>query len=109
MAYHILSNMLKEELVRLHVLENKYIEFISQCPKGSIAVKKRSNAAYAYLAYRDKDRIIFKYLGPNNSAKVKLLRQKLAKCREYIINLKSVRNEIRNIKRILALKSITRP
>lgn len=101
--------MLKEELARLRVLEKKYIEYINQCPKGSIAVKKRSNAAYAYLAYRDKDRIIFKYLGPYDSDKVKELRQKLAKCREYIINLKSVRNDIRDIKRILALKSITRP
>lgn len=108
MGYHIFNSMLKEELNRLLALEKKYIEFIGQCPKGSIAIKKRNNIAYAYLAYRDKDRVFFKYIGLSDSGKVNSLRQKLKKCREYIINLKSVRNDIRSIKRILALKSIAK-
>jgi hypothetical protein len=108
MAYKIINGMLNEELSRLQALEKKYLDFISHCPKGSIAIKKRNNSSYAYLAYREKNRVFFKYLGRPDSNKVLYLRQRLAKCRELIISLKSVRNDIKKVKRLLTLKSVSK-
>jgi hypothetical protein len=78
----VLKNVLKEEMRRLKSLSNLYEKKIKGLPKGSISVKHIRNGEYAYLAFRNKDGVFFKYLGPVSSEKVSELKEKIAERRK---------------------------
>ncbi len=65
------KGILQEELDRLKSLYKKYDEIVSSLPRGSLSVKKRNHKEYLYLAYREKSKVKFKYIGPKRSDKAK--------------------------------------
>lgn len=65
------KGILQEELDRLESLYQKYDEKVSSLPRGSLSVKKRNNKEYLYLAYREKSKVKFKYIGPKPSDRSK--------------------------------------
>jgi hypothetical protein len=86
----IVFNILKEELQRLKQLSQKYIKEINKLPKGSISLKKRFHKSFAYLAYRQNNKVKFKYLGGLGSSSLAQLKEKIQKRKQY--ELKRVTN-----------------
>jgi hypothetical protein len=78
----VLKNVLKEEMRRLKSLSNLYEKKIKHLPKGTISIKHIRNGKYAYLAFRNKDGVFYKYLGPVSSEKVSELQEKIKERRK---------------------------
>ncbi|MBC8415420.1 MAG: hypothetical protein H8E11_03220 [Candidatus Cloacimonetes bacterium] len=98
----IVKDILREEKNRLVILKEQVEKQISSLPKGSLSRKKRSSGWFYYLAYRESEKIIFKYIGKENSPQVKAFvdainnRKKLEKrLREIKKNLKEILQRFR--------------
>ena len=96
-----LRSILKEELQRLEVLCRKCRAEIARLPKGSISEKERKGKLYAYLAYREKDRVVFKYLGRVQSNKVMGIEAKIKSRKRYENLLKKVQSNLKELRRAL--------
>ena len=59
----VLSGVLLEEKQRNLDMQESYVAEIKKLPKGSIRIKKRGNKEYCYLKYRERDKVITKYIG----------------------------------------------
>lgn len=97
----VIKHVLNEELDRLEQLSLKYEDEIRKLPNGSLAKKMRNGKAYIYLAYRDKDRVKFNYIGKESSEAVQKALVQREQRQEYINNLRQVKNDIKEIKRAL--------
>lgn len=97
----IAFGILKEELNRLKKLAVKFNREIKKLPQGSLSLKKRYNKNFAYLVFRVKDKVIFKYLGNPDSQKVAAILEKLKQKRQYQQKLHSVQNDIKNISKAI--------
>ena len=74
---------------------------IEKLPKGSISKKLRNDQAYFYRAYREEDKVKFKYLGKESSnAVIEALEQKVQH-KNFLAKLRSVNRDIKEIKRVL--------
>jgi len=104
MAYHVVKSILSEELGRLQALEKKYRAHISQCPKGSISYKRRSSGVYAYLAFRQGDRVVFKYVGLEKSEQVIKLKENVRLRQTYQKKLQSVVKDIVKLEKLVKRK-----
>ncbi|MCK4695670.1 MAG: hypothetical protein KAT74_07895 [Candidatus Cloacimonetes bacterium] len=100
----IVKDILKDEKERLIILKNQIEEQIVSLPKGSLSKKKRSNKWYFYLAYRDGKKIIFKYVGKENSSKVISLDKAICKRRKLEKRLRDIKKDLKDIKRGLGEK-----
>lgn len=96
-----LQSVLKEELQRLERLCHKYRAEIAKLPKGSISAKDRKGRLYAYLAYRDKGKIVFKYLGGARSDKVVEIREKVKSRKRFESLLKKAQGNLKELQRAL--------
>lgn len=96
-----LKPILQEEQQRLERLCLKYRLEIDNLPKGSISAKVRKGRSYAYLAYRDKGKVVFKYLGGVQSAKIAELRKKIQSRKRFESLLKIARANLKELKRAL--------
>jgi hypothetical protein len=97
-----LRPILQEEQQRLGRLCRKYRAEISKLPKGSISVKARRGRLYAYLAYRDGGRVVFKYIGGAQSKKVAEIREKIRSRKRFETLLKKARANLKETERALA-------
>jgi len=104
MAYHIVKSILSEELDRLRALEKKYRDYISQYPNGSISFKRRSSGVYAYLAFRQGNRVVFKYVGPEKSDQVLKLRENVRLRQGHKKKLQSIVKDIIKLEKLLKRK-----
>jgi hypothetical protein len=104
MAYHVVKSILSEELGRLQALEKKYRDHISQCPKGSISYKRRSSGVYVYLAFRQGDRVVFKYVGPEKSEQVIKLKENVHLRQAHQKKLQSVVKDIIKLEKLVKRK-----
>jgi hypothetical protein len=97
----IIKHILKEELERLEQLSLKYENEIAKLPKGSLSKKKRNKNIFVYLAYREKDKVKFKYLGKENSEAVLKIKEQIEQRQKYLDDLKKIKSDIKEIKRAL--------
>ncbi len=95
----IVKDILREEKNRLVILKDQIEKQISSLPKGSLSRKKRSSGWFYYLAYRDSEKIIFKYIGKENSPKVIALVDAIKKRRKLEKRLIEIKSNLRDIKR----------
>lgn len=95
----VIKHILSEELERLQKLKQKYIKEIEELPKGSISKKKRNDNVYLYWAFRDKEKIKFKYIGKESSKEAVLAFEQREKRNKYLDLLKKIQNDIKEIKR----------
>ncbi len=95
------KGILREELERLKSLYKKYDEMVSSLPRGSISVKRRNQKEYLYLAYREKSKVKFKYIGPMPSEKSRAVMENVELRREYAAKLKQVKNDILEIEKVI--------
>ena len=95
------KDILQEEFERLQALSQKYHAEIRLLPKGSVSIKKRSHKEYLYLAYREKDRVKFEYVGPVISEKAMTVTKKIEQRKVYEQKLKQVKKDLVEIKKVL--------
>jgi len=91
----IVQDILKDEQKRLENLLRNFKKELSSFPKGSLSRKRRGNSFYVYRAYRKGDKVIFKYIGKEDSDKVK-------ESEERIQERKKLENKIKKVKLDLA-------
>jgi hypothetical protein len=97
----VVQHILREEYDRLQKLINLYSEAIEKFPKGSISLKKRNNRVYAYLVYRDRNKVKFVYLGKENSEKVGEISRYIETRKEKEKLLRQVKANLQEIKKAL--------
>lgn len=93
--------ILKEEQQRLERLCRQYRAEIGKLPKGSLSEKDRKGRPYAYLAYRETGKIVFKYLGGSQSAKVAEIREKIKSRKQVEALLKKAESSLKELRRAL--------
>lgn len=77
--------ILEKEKKRNEYMQEVYMNALLQLPKGSLFIKKINGREYCYLRYREKEKVILKYVGTINQ----------------IDNLKSMIEERKRIVRLL--------
>ncbi len=95
----IVKEILRDERERLRLLKDQIEDEILSLPKGSLSRKVRSNRFYYYLAYREGDKIIFRYIGKENSSKVESLENDIRKRRKLEKRLREIKAALKDIKR----------
>jgi hypothetical protein len=95
----IIKDILRDERDRLSSLEYQIKEEILSLPKGSLSRKKRSNRFFLYLAYREGDKVIFKYVGKENSPEVRSLEEGIRRRRKLEKRLREIKVSLKEIKR----------
>jgi phosphotransferase system HPr-like phosphotransfer protein len=97
----VVMDILDNERMRLVKLLAKYESAISQMPRGSISMKKRSNRDYAYLAHREGKRVVFDYVGPASSDAVQELRQMIEQRKELEDKVRQTKRNLKAVERSL--------
>lgn len=87
----IVHDILIDEYERLVRLVDKLNEQFKGYPKGSVQKKPRGNQMFCYLAYREDKKVIFEYLGREDS-------EKCIKLKEKIMERKKIENRLRKAK-----------
>jgi DNA-directed RNA polymerase beta' subunit len=100
----IVFDVLKEEYERNLNMQKAYKKEINSLPKGKIIRKKIGNGTYLYLLYRDKEKVITKYIGVKDKTNIKNLQYKIDKRKYLQKNLKSLIEEEKEIRKVLKLK-----
>ena len=93
----VFQDLIKEEIKRLSELKEKYEKEIESFPKGSLSNKIRNGKSYLYLAYREKNKVKFEYVGKEESEKVQKIRELIAKRQDISNKLKQVNKELKEL------------
>jgi hypothetical protein len=101
-----IKSVLEEELGRLKKLKIRYKRDIAALPAGSLSIKTRKGNEYAYIAYREKDKVNTDYIGPADSDEVKIIKEKIGKRKKLDSLLKTTNQQITEIERSLRGKKI---
>ncbi len=97
----VLKGVLKEEEARLKEARGGYEREIAKLPKGSIQLKRIKERDYAYRAYRKGRRVVYEYLGDLKPEELKNVKQKIELRRRYEANLRKVRENLREVRRMV--------
>ena len=93
----VFQDLLKEEIKRLGELKKKYEKEIVSFPKGTLSKKIRNGKPYLYLAYREKDKVKFEYVGKEDSEKVQIIKELIVKRQDINQKLKQVNKELNEL------------
>jgi hypothetical protein len=93
----VFQDLLKEEIKRLRELKKKYENEIESFPKGSLSKKIRNGKPYLYLAYREKGKVKFEYIGREHSEKVQKIKEMIVKRQGFNQKLKQVNKELKEL------------
>jgi len=93
----VFQDLLKEEIKRLSELKEKYEKEIENFPKGSLSNKIRNGKSYLYLAYRENNKVKFEYIGKEDSEKVQIIRELVAKRQDISNKLRQVNKELKEL------------
>src|SRR5687768_13052453 len=97
----VLLGVLKEEEDRLKELSQFYEKEISAKPKGSLSIKKLGKHRYAYLNYREGDKVKTRYIGSEHDKEVAVLRKAIEERRRYTRWLREVKQNLSLLHRVL--------
>ncbi|MFA6600264.1 MAG: hypothetical protein WCU74_04520 [Candidatus Omnitrophota bacterium] len=97
----VLKGVLEEERKRLKSAEASYVREIGKLPKGSVQQKRIKDKEYAYRAYRKGARVVYEYLGKLEVGELKELERKMDLRRRYEEKLREVRENLRNVRRMV--------
>lgn len=95
----LLSMLINKEKVRNENMIFNYLKELKKLPKGSVKTKKIGNRNYFYLAYRDGNKVVNKYLGKNENA-IEIIKDQLERRKQIEKLLKDLMKEKEQIKRI---------
>ena len=85
--------VLQDELERNRRMQSRYHKEVDQLPKGSLFQRKIGEHPYYYLNYREKQKVISKYLGKLDEIAVDDMRKRISERKRYEGLLKKLRNE----------------
>jgi hypothetical protein len=97
----VILGVLKEEEDRLKALLKVYEKEIAERPKGSISVKILGKKRYAYLNFREGDKVKTRYLGVEHAKQVAAMRKVIEERRRYERWLREVKQNLRLLHRVL--------
>jgi hypothetical protein len=97
----ILKGILNEELERSQRLLVSYAKMLEKLPKGVLIPKKVRGRSFWYRAYREKDKVIFKYLGKLGPEQIEKFKQERAERKNIQKMAKEVKKQIVFIQRAL--------
>ena len=89
----VVYGVLQDELDRNRRMQIRYRKEIDQFPKGSLFQRKIREHQYFYLNYRDKSKVVSKYLGKLDPVKVEDLKKSIVERKRYEELLRKLRNE----------------
>ena len=96
----IIFGVLEEEHERQKELKAQYETQLKGLPKGSLRIKQKGKRQYAYLVYRDGNRVHTSYVGLAGSTKVKLMRSQLETRKQAKEALRRVNADLRTLERV---------
>ena len=102
---NVLISTLKEELGTVQKLEQKYLKKIKESSPGSFIIRTVGSKKYGYLTRRQKGRVIQDYLGPVDEITIQHYRDSMKQKKETKRKLKSVRDQIKILKKALRGKA----
>ena len=97
----VIFHVLKEVFERLQETESGYAKAIADMPRGTPRVQQRRNKKYLYLEYRDGDRVIHEYVGPEESDKAKEVLEQIEQRRRYEKLLKETKSALKEVRKAL--------
>jgi hypothetical protein len=97
----VIFHVLKEEFERLQETESGYAKAIANMPRGAPRMQQRRNKNYLYLEYRDGDRVIHEYVGPEDSDKAKEVLEQVEQRRRYEKLLKETKSALKEVRKAL--------
>lgn len=89
----VVYGVLQDELERNRRMQARYHKEIDQLPKGSLFQRNIGNHQYYYLNYRDRSRVVSKYLGKLDDKKAEAMKKQVAERKRYEDLLRKLRNE----------------
>lgn len=96
-----IRSILHEEYQRLRALSDKYRTEIGYLPRGSISVKTRRERKYLYLAFRQKEKVRFRYIGSADSENAQEIMRKVGLRKQYEEKLRKVKKDLAELERII--------
>ena len=97
----VVFGVLQDELERNRRMQNRYRQEISQLPKGSLFQRKIGEHQYYYLNYRDKSRVVSKYLGRLDAQNIEDVRRNISERKRYEDLLRKLRDEEKFIEKAI--------
>lgn len=97
----VLSNSILDNLKRNISNQELYSKQLENLPKGKIAIRKKRKSDYYYLEYRDKEKIIYKYLGPVHSFDISDLQVQLEERKVINERIRNLKKEEKEMKKVL--------
>lgn len=96
MAYML--DVLNEEYDRLISKKDFYMNLMKNLQHGSIQIKKINGRQYAYLCYREKGKVVSKYIPKEQLEKV---RNEILQYKQSKTALKNINDNLKLIKKVL--------
>ena len=97
----ILESVLNEELERVKSHISSYEEMLSSMPKGYISIVKVSGKCFAYLKWRDGNKIKSKYIGLEGSKEELDSREIYFERKRIETNLRKSKEEEKKLRKAL--------
>ena len=97
----VIKEVLKEELDNSLKMEKLYQSQLKKLPKGSLIKKSIGGRLYYYLEFREGRKIVFKYVGKQDSGKIQNYQQAKETRLKYKKLLSDVKQQIRFLRRAL--------
>lgn len=89
----IVLGVLQDELERNQRMQSRYQKEIDQLPKGALFKRSIKGHQYLYLNYRDKKKVVSKYLGKLDAIEVEDIQKRVSERKRYEDLLKKLRDE----------------
>ncbi len=89
----VVFGVLQDELDRNRRMQSRYRQEIDQLPKGSLYLRKINQQQYYYLNYREKNKVVAKYLGRQDEPKIEDVKHNIAERKRYEELLKKLGRE----------------
>ncbi len=96
-----MQGVLKEEYARLKSLEKRYLHEIAKLPKGSLQKKRIKGVVYPYWVSSHQSKIRYQYVGNLSEGEIERLSGQLALRKKYQSLLKDVRQNKKQIEKII--------
>jgi predicted NodU family carbamoyl transferase len=89
----VVFGVLQDELNRNRRMQSRYRQEIDQLPKGSLYLRKINHQEYYYLNFRQKDKVVAKYLGKQDEPKIEEVKKRISERKRYEDLLKKLGRE----------------
>ena len=97
----VLMMLITREKIRNENMIVEYTKLLENLPKGKIMSKMVNGKTYFYLYYRDKKKVVSKYIGKDEK-KLVAIREKLTRRSQIEEIIKKLKNEKKQIKKMEA-------